>query len=253
MAVHSPPGRAETSRHNDVAALHSRFQLTLLDGFHLEHRGRPVQIPPAGRKLIAFLGVRGTSNRAEVAGSLWPNVPEAKAHASLRTSLWRLRLVTADPLVTGQDILVLGPYVDVDVRAFTSTARRLIAEPADAAAPAAAVLVSVGELLPGWYDDWVLFERERLRQLQLHALEAAAIRLTAAKRFAEAIEVALTAVRLEPLRESATRALIKAHLAEHNVIEAVRQFELFRDTLSSELGVAPTSDLEELVRCPVMY
>jgi DNA-binding SARP family transcriptional activator len=194
-----------------------------------------------------------------VAGSLWPNVPEAKAHASLRTGLWRLRRVTADPLVTGQETLVLAPYVDVDVRAFTSTARRLIAELADAGprgdipatTPTPAALAAVGELLPGWYDDWVLFERERLRQLQLHALEAAAVRLTAAHRFAEAIEVALTAVRLEPLRESATRALIKAHLAEHNVVEAVRRYELFRENLTSELGVAPTSDLEQLVRYPV--
>jgi DNA-binding SARP family transcriptional activator len=253
MAIHSPPGRTDTARHVGVAAPQSRFQLTLLDGFRLERRGRPIQVPPAARKLIAFLGVRGTSNRAEVAGSLWSNVPEAKAHASLRTGLWRLRRVTADPLVTGQETLVLAPYVEVDVRAFTSTARRLIAEPADAAPPAAAALASVGELLPGWYDDWVLFERERLRQLQLHALEAAAVRLTTAKRYAEAIEVALTAVRLEPLRESATRTLIKAHLAEHNVIEAVRHFKLFRDNLTNELGVAPTSDLEELVRCPVIY
>jgi hypothetical protein len=58
-----------------------------------------------------------------------------------------------------------------------------------------------GELLPGWYDDWVMFERERLRQLQLHALETMAHRLAKEHRYADAVDVALAAVRLEPLRE----------------------------------------------------
>src|SRR4029450_13229953 len=83
-------------------------------------------------------------------------------------------------------------------------------------------LTVMGELLPGWYEDWVLFERERLRQLQMHALEAIAGRLTAERGFAGGIGGGRAAVRLEPLRESATRALIAAHLAENNVVEAVR-------------------------------
>ena len=49
-----------------------------------------------------------------------------------------------------------------------------------------------GEILPDWYDDWLLLERERIRQLRLHALEAIrCTRLTAAGRFGEAIEAAL--------------------------------------------------------------
>jgi len=96
-------------------------------------------------------------------------------------------------------------------------------------------------------------ERERLRQLQLQALAAVATRLTAAGRYAEAIETALTAVRLEPLREDATRVLIAAHLAENNVVEAVRCYEAFRASLAAELGVRPSVALEALVRsylCP---
>jgi hypothetical protein len=44
----------------------------------------------------------------------------------------------------------------------------------------------VHELLPGWYEDWLLFDRERLRRLSLHVLEHAARQLCAAGRYATA-------------------------------------------------------------------
>jgi hypothetical protein len=57
--------------------------------------------------------------------------------------------------------------------------------------------------LPGWYEDWGLFESEDWRQLRLHALEALADRLTAAGRFAEAALAAHGLIRADPLRETA--------------------------------------------------
>ena len=57
----------------------------------------------------------------------------------------------------------------------------------------------------------------------------------------------LSAIRLEPLRETATRALIAVHLAEHNVVEAARRYRVFRDVLARELGVAPSPALRRMV------
>jgi DNA-binding SARP family transcriptional activator len=105
----------------------------------------------------------------------------------------------------------------------------------------------VGELLPDWYDDWVLLERERYRQLSLHALEALADRLTGLARFGEAADAALAAIAGEPLRESGHRALIRVHLAEGNPSEALREYDRFRQMLDG-LGLAPSPRLEELVR-----
>jgi DNA-binding SARP family transcriptional activator len=104
-----------------------------------------------------------------------------------------------------------------------------------------------GELLPGWYDDWVLPERERLRQLRLHALEVSADRLAREGRYGEAVQAAYAAVHTEPLRESAHRAVVRVHLAEGNVVEAVRAYRDFRDRLVHELGVSPTMQMEELI------
>jgi DNA-binding SARP family transcriptional activator len=252
--MQSQPPEGETPTQHDGArpVAHGdghQIRLSLLDGFSLEQDGRPLSMPPSTRRVVAFLGVRGRSSRAEIAGTLWPEVSEAKAHASMRSALWRLRRLTNRPAVVGREVLSLAATIDVDVRALVATTRRVLNGGDSLLGPSPVPeLTAVVELLPGWYDDWVLFERERLRQLQLHALEVLAERLTAARRYAEAIEAALAAVRLEPLRESATRALITAHLAEHNVVEAVRRFESFRQGLTSELGVQPTPELERLVR-----
>jgi DNA-binding SARP family transcriptional activator len=93
----------------------------------------------------------------------------------------------------------------------------------------------------------VLFERERFRQLALHALEARAERLLDVGRPADALEGALEAVRSEPLRESAHRLVIRVHLAEGNGGEALRQFELCRRLLFDRLGLSPSDQLVELV------
>jgi DNA-binding SARP family transcriptional activator len=252
MHNQSPHGEVPTEHGGDPPAAAGddhQIRLSLLDSFSLEQDGRTLSTPQSTRRVVAFLGVRGRASRAEIAGTLWPEVSEAKAHASLRSALWRLHRLTSRPAVVGREVLSLATAVDVDVRTLVATTRRVLTDDDCLLGPSPVpALTAVVELLPGWYDDWVLFERERLRQLQLHALEVMAGRLTTAHRYAEAIEAALAAVRLEPLRESATRALITAHLAEHNVVEAVRRFESFRQGLTSELGVQPTPELERLVR-----
>jgi DNA-binding SARP family transcriptional activator len=99
------------------------------------------------------------------------------------------------------------------------------------------------DLLPGWYDDWALAERERIRQRLLHALEALSGRFTSLGRFADAVDAALLAVSAEPLRESAQRTLIEAHVGEGNLTEARRSFLAYRALVRRELGVDPSNEL----------
>jgi len=103
------------------------------------------------------------------------------------------------------------------------------------------------ELLPGWYQEWVVVERERVHMQQVHGLELLCARLTRDGRYYEAVEAGLAAVRAEPLRESARCLLIGAHLASGNTAEALRQYELFRATLHRELGLQPSPHMEDLV------
>jgi DNA-binding SARP family transcriptional activator len=126
----------------------------------------------------------------------------------------------------------------VDVHTLTRTALGVVRgcrPPPDAHRPLGLLLGE--DLLPGWDEDWVLVERERLRQLRLRALDALAEALVRQGRPALATEAAWASVRAEPLRESAHRAVVSAHLAEGNISEAVRHYHAFRRLLNEELGV----------------
>jgi DNA-binding SARP family transcriptional activator len=105
----------------------------------------------------------------------------------------------------------------------------------------------VAGLLPDWEDEWVLVERERLRQLHLHALEAVAIRLLSVGKVAEAVYASAAALSAEPLRESAARLLVSAHLAAGNTAEARKVYERYAADLLRELGIEPSPRLRELI------
>lgn len=234
-------------RRDRSAAGHFRIRLTLLGRFRLEVPSTGSAPTSCGRRLLALLATRGSMTRAVAAGTLWPDATQRRAQGSLRTTLWRLHRASDRLVVAKGDCLVLDGAVSVDMQAFTLRARRLIEDRTALDNDLEIATMPRGDLLPGWYEEWVLLERERLRQLRLHALEAIARHLCQRGRFAAAIEAALAAIRLEPLRESAHRALITAHLSEHNVSEAVRHLSSFRRLLNTELGVEPSLGLTALV------
>jgi DNA-binding SARP family transcriptional activator len=134
----------------------------------------------------------------------------------------------------------------VDIRAVRESAQ-VILEDASHVSIGRTVLCTRGELLPGWYEDWVIFERERLRQLRLHALDALAEWLTAQGHYAEALEAAMEGVRIEPLREGTNRTIIAIHLAEANAAEALRHYQFFRDLLRTEFGLEPSARLTDML------
>jgi DNA-binding SARP family transcriptional activator len=203
----------------------------------------------SAQRLVAFMAIhRRALRRAFVAGTLWPDTTDERAGASLRSALWRLNRPGRHVLEAGGSHLQLAPEVDVDLWGTTSLARGLL----DGSIPGELLdgcdVSLSGDLLPEWYDDWVVIERERFRQLRLHALEALAEGLTLAGRFSDAIQAGLTAVASEPLRESAHRVLIQVYLAEGNSGEALREYRGFRDLVRDELGVSPSTQMMDLVR-----
>lgn len=221
--------------------------LGLAGSFDLRHERRSVPLPVGAQRLIAFLALRGVVfKRVYVAGMLWVDYSQEAANANLRTTLWRLRRLPCALVDATPSHLSLSPGVDVDIRDKVSIARRLSADPTGCGDDELEELVMTGELLPDWYDDWVVIDRERFRQARLHALESACHAMIRERRYHKAIEVGLAAVSDEPLRESAHRAVMCAHLAEGNRSEALRQYDLCRRFLSEQLGFAPSPETERL-------
>ncbi|WP_225651932.1 AfsR/SARP family transcriptional regulator [Streptomyces pseudogriseolus] len=231
----------------------SPAQLWLLGQFRLELVTGPVELCRNCQRLLAFMALRERVCRTVLAGTLWPEVTEEHARGSLRTALWKLPRGEPPLIDCCGDSLLITPALHVDVHDLTRTALDVVegCSPSPHGEPRLGLLTGE-DLLPGWDEDWVLVERERLRQLRLHALDALAEALTRAGRRALAMEAAWASVRAEPLRESAHRAVIAAHLAEGNVGEAVRHYDAFRRLLNEELGVEPSAELGRMLpRAPV--
>lgn len=223
--------------------------LCIFGGPYVRQGPHRVAIPEGAQRLLVFVALhRGRVDRRQVAGSLWPEGGDERAAGNLRSALWRLKGTGADLILADKGGLCLQPSTRVDVDAMNDWAARMISGTAARSDLSLAWLdQDSADLLPGWYDDWVIFERERLRQRLLHAFEALSTRLSAASRFAEAVEAAMVAVRLEPLRESAQRVLIQAHLAEGNLIEASRVLDRYSAQVREDLGVAPSPNITALI------
>jgi len=223
-------------------------QLNLLSGFELRCGDDAVRVPTNVARMLAFLALRSRpQHRATVAGTLWLDSPEDRAAANLRTALWRARRVDRGLVLSQGSYLRLGPSVEIDLDDMVARARQLTADPTADVEPVTSAEGLSDDLLPEWYDDWVMLERERLRQIRLHSLEALCTRLSTLGRHGLAIEAGLAAVRAEPLRESAHRAVIRAHLAEGNASEALRQYDSLVVLLRDNLGIAPGHATRELV------
>jgi DNA-binding SARP family transcriptional activator len=221
----------------------------LFGGPFVTLHGQRIEVPEGSKRLLVFVALQaGRVERRYAAASLWPHGDEARASGNLRSALWRLRNLGVELIVADKFSVRLSPDISVDVQLVCDWGQRLIRDELRCGdlAPVPWRLDDL-DFLAGCYDDWALMERERVRQRLLHALEALCHRLLERRRRAEAVDVAMAVVGADPLRESAQRVLIDAHLAEHNLREAGLAFDRYRKALRAELGVEPGWALRQLV------
>jgi DNA-binding SARP family transcriptional activator len=220
-------------------------RLCLLDGFELVGDSGRAELPPGAQRVVTFIALHDRALlRGYVAGALWLDSTEERAAANLRSALWRIHRIEPRLIDASGRALRLGGEVSVDLREMESVAHALLRDEGPIEADATRL---ASDLLPDSYDDWVIFERERFRQLRLRALEALCDRLTRAGRLAEALEVGLLCVAGEPLRESAHRAVMRVYLADGNPGDAIRQYQLCERLFAEQLGIGPSDQMRELL------
>lgn len=218
--------------------------IELLDGFACDADGATVDLAPSAQRLLAFVALQGgRAGRGVVITALWPERDDQRGGGNLRSVIWRL------PEPVRSAVRLHNSEVSLDASCdaveLIIRARQLLegTDALDELSPA-----SFGaDLLPGWYDDWVLVERERLRQIRVHALEELSRRFAVVHRYGDAIDAALAAIAADPLRESGRLRLIEAHLGEGNASEAIREYDTYAWLLSSQLGIKPSPALSRLV------
>jgi DNA-binding SARP family transcriptional activator len=223
--------------------------IRLLGAFSLSVDHGSVTLPSNAQRVLGFLAVTGLEQRRDsIATNLWPRASPDRAMSNLRTALWRVRRAHPAIVRARRDSVRLEDGVAVDYDLLTARARQIIAgDGRDESVIGLAPDLLEIELLPGWDEEWLLIDRERYRQLRIHALESLSCLLTTKGLFARAIDVACAAIRIEPLHESAHAALIAAHMAEGNRTEAIRHFRSYSRLLADETGLAPSPQLEQLI------
>ncbi|MCZ2405056.1 transcriptional regulator [Paenarthrobacter sp. Z7-10] len=220
------------------------WSLNLLGCWQLSREGRTVRVGIRQQRLIGALALLGPRPRSAVAGLLWPDSSEPRATASLRVAVWHVAHEYPGLLRNGENALALSSAVDVDVDRLQ---RSIGAAPQGVPVRALLEQLRTAELLPGWYEDWILDEQERMRHVRLTALDALTRRLLDAADPA-AQEAALITVSLEPLRTASNELLIRAQLAAGNYNAAVRAFDLFRWRTLEAFGTEPSIRFNELAR-----
>jgi DNA-binding SARP family transcriptional activator len=228
------------------------LRLTMVGGFRLHLGHTETTLPPGAQRLLAFLALHDVPlMRSYVAEALWPDSRRRRAAANLRSAVWRIRQADLGIVQATNSHLSLMPELAVDIRELRLTAFRLGQRSsilqAEDLQPAVVRALSM-KLLPDWFDEWLLLEQDRWNQLRMHALEALSDRLTEMGDFSQAVQAALAAIWVEPLRESAHRALIRVHAAEGNRSEALAQYRRYSQLLHRELQVSPTPQMEQLIR-----
>jgi DNA-binding SARP family transcriptional activator/Tfp pilus assembly protein PilF len=236
------------------------LSIHLLGTFSLTAGDVPVRIEqPRLQRLLVYLLLhrRHPRPRQQVAFTLWPDTNDEQALKNLRTLLTRLRqsLPALDQcLAASTYALQWRPDASchLDVMDFEAAccaaldARQRGQTGAAIVALERAAALYAGDLTPGWYDEWLIPERERLRDLHQDALEQLADLLAQTGRRREALGYAQQLLRADPLHEAAHRLLMQLHLDLDDRAAALRVYHACATTLRNELGVDPSPATQAL-------
>ena len=233
-----------------------RLTLMLLGDFQARLGSRP-PLRLRTRKaqaLLAYLArpAGQSHSRDKLAALLWGDRSQPQARSRFRETLFALRraLTAADPaclIWSGETIALDADAVDIDAGAFERLAQ---ADDVESLARAAALYR--GDFLEGLayrgtlFEDWLMAERERLRELAVETLARLLIRQREAGALEEALQTALRLVALDPLQEAVHRSLMRLYAEMGRRGSALQQYQLCVGILARELGVEPEEESRRL-------
>jgi predicted ATPase/DNA-binding SARP family transcriptional activator len=222
-------------------------QLRVLAGSPADGAPHPFRGLPKTLPLWAYLLLhhKQALKRDRLAFTFWPDASEELARTNLRRHLHDLRRALPAPSPDAPWLLVEGESVQwnpdapywLDVAEF----ERLSATPEGLAA---AVSLYTEDLLPEVYDDWIFFERERLRNLLFADLERLIAQYQARGDLKRAIACAGQILRHDPLREETARLLMTLHHRAGDRNAALQEYRRIERGLRDELGAPPMPETQ---------
>lgn len=226
------------------------LEIRLLGRFEVKLDGRTVTLSsrPA-QSLLAYLAISaGTAHRREkLAGLLWPDSSDDNARRNLRQSLWHIRktLGEAAPHFLHSDDMTVS-FAAADFWLDVALLEKPVGVEATPKELMAIVAVYGGELLSGFYDDWVVWQRERQQSLFERKMEQLLDRLTAVHRWDDLLEWGERWLAFGHSSEAAYRALMVAHAGHGDLPRMAAVYRRCVDALENDLGVEPSPQTRAL-------
>lgn len=232
------------------------IRLLLLGPFQLERAHQVISLPRRKVEgLLAYLVLHPQEHaREHLAALFWGDSNDASARTSLRVALNTLRTLIGDDLLDADRTTVtLNPAFPVwcDAPEFTRLGTSGAPGHATPNAESLAMLETAvnlyrGDLLAGFYDDWVLALREVYRERYLQMLAHLAQAYRAAGEYTRAIGYARQILATDPAQEQAHQQLMFCYWRAGNRHAALEQFQECKNVLAQELGVEPARETIEL-------
>lgn len=229
----------------------STLQVQLFGDFQIRYEGSPLAgfDAPRLQSLLTYLLLHrdAPQSRKHLAFQLWPDSSEKQAQGNLRALVHRLKHALPDSdrfLLSDAQTLrwrADAPFT-LDVAKFQelTTEKRMPTAPELAAQHlSTAVSLYRGDLLPACYDDWLLPEREHLREMFVDALAQLVALAEAARDFQSAIRYARRLLQADPLREEAYRKLMQLYARTGDRANVVRTYQTCVAVLKRELDAPP--------------
>ncbi len=199
--------------------------------------------------------------RSTLVGSFYSDKPESVARKRLRTTIWRIRSVLEPDGITPGSYLTIrnqdvGFNTDsdywLDVQDFESRIATVPQQPTTDLTPNeiglldGAVSLYRGDLLEGLYEDWCLWQQERLKLMLLNAIERLMRHYATQANWASATLYAQQLLSFDALREHIHRDLMRFYYHAGNRPAALGQYEKCAVLLRNELGIEPMRETTEL-------
>ncbi len=244
----------------------ANLQISLFGSIRIAHAdwATEVKITRAVQALLAYLLLyrQRVHSREVLANLFWGNHCEERARSCLSTALWRLRCALEPGDTTRGTFLVTTPVGEVgfnrksdhwlDVAVFEEQVGLIVRKPIqvmgadDVLQLENGIQLYVGELLEGFYDDWALRERERLRSLHLKSLAHLMRYYGYHGAYEHAIACGQQILKHDPLREEIHREVMRFYLQSGQRTQAVRQYNTCYQILEAELGISPMEETQAL-------
>ena len=232
----------------------ARLFLTLLGGFAARLEPGTALALPARKTtaLLAYLAMPAgrPHPREKLVALLWSDADSSRARNAVRQVLFNLRrtVAPADALrLVGETVTLDPDAVDVDVAAFEQEVASGSLEALERG-----VALYRGDLLAGLprqeppFEEWLLTQRERLRELALEAMARLLARQREEGALDRSVNIALRLLALDPIQETVHRTLMRLYADTGRRGAALRQYQVCVTSLQRELGIEPEPETKEL-------